>query len=113
MTTNNETEPAPGLLPASILEASTEGLRELILTESLANYAHEAWSGWMRYLFEKSTHNDDGTITIPAWAVERWQRQMNTPYVDLPESEKDSDRAEAEKMLAITVRYNRNEPQSI
>jgi hypothetical protein len=69
--------------------------------EQLADYAHEAWSGWMRYLFEKSQANPDGTVTIPAWAVERWAQQMNTPYGSLPENEKESDRAEADKMLAI------------
>ena len=72
-----------------------------VVREGLAAYAHEAWSGWMRYLFEKSQDNNDGTVTIPAWAVERWRRQMNTPYADLPEGEKSSDRNEAEKMLTI------------
>lgn len=71
------------------------------LREQLAEYAHDAWSGWMRYLFEKATENDDGTVTIPAWAVERWKRQITTPYADLPENEKESDRLEADKILAI------------
>ena len=70
--------------------------------EQLAEYAHKAWSGWMAYLFEKSEQNSDGTVTIPAWAVERWRRQSITPYSALPESEKESDRAEADRMLAIT-----------
>jgi hypothetical protein len=69
--------------------------------EQLADYAHEAWSGWMRYLFEKSQTNPDGSVTIPATLVARWQRQMNSPYGSLPENEKESDRAEADKMLAI------------
>jgi hypothetical protein len=69
--------------------------------EALAAYAHEAWSGWMRYLFEKSTRNADGTVTIPAWAVERWERQVATPYSALSEQEKASDRDEADKMLEI------------
>jgi hypothetical protein len=69
--------------------------------EALAEYAHEAWSGWMLYLFAKSQANDDGTVTIPAWAVERWSRQMDTEYDRLPEQEKESDRAEADKMLAL------------
>ena len=69
--------------------------------EMLAEYAHDAWSGWMRYLFEKSIRNPDGTITIPKHAAERWTRQMNTPYRELPENEKKSDLAEADKILAI------------
>lgn len=70
-------------------------------TDLLADYAHKAWSGWMNYLFGLSTHNDDGTVTIPAWAVERWKRQAGTPYQGLPEDEKLSDIAEAEKILAL------------
>lgn len=79
--------------------------------EELAAYAHEAWSGWMEYLFSKcdiaqsgpafEADAPDGRLIIPAWAVERWTRQMNTPYADLPESEKESDRKEADRMLAI------------
>jgi hypothetical protein len=71
------------------------------LRESLAAYAHDAWAGWMIYLFAQSDLNPDGTVTIPAWAVERWARQVTTRYADLPESEKESDRAEADKMLAL------------
>lgn len=72
-----------------------------MVREKLAEYAHGAWSGWMRYLFEKSIKNDNGTVTIPEWAVARWQRQMNTSYAQLPEDEKESDRVEADEMLAI------------
>jgi hypothetical protein len=75
-------------------------MRERIRT-ALAQYAHDdAWSGWMRYLLSKCTHNDDGSATIPAWAVERWQRQITTPFTDLPESERASDYDEADAMLA-------------
>lgn len=69
--------------------------------EALAAGVHVAWVGWMRYLFGKSTLNADGTYTIPRWAVERWSRQALADYADLPEEEKASDRAEADKMLAI------------
>lgn len=69
--------------------------------EELAAYAHEAWSGWMRYLFSLSTHNADGTVTIPKELVERWTRQMETTYKDLPENEKHSDRVEAIRIMEI------------
>jgi len=71
--------------------------------EALAAYAHEAWSGWMRYMWSKSAPNADGSLTIPAWAVLRWERQMNTAYTDLPESERESDRKEADAILVIVA----------
>lgn len=71
------------------------------LTEQLADYAHQAWSGWMQYLFELSQKNEAGGVVIPPALVARWKRQMATKYVDLPETEKLSDRAEAKKMLDI------------
>lgn len=81
-------------------------MNEEQLREALAEYAHEAWSGWMEYLFSKSGLDSDyGTRTIPAWAVDRWHRQMSTPYDDLPEEEKASDREEADRMLAIVGQY--------
>lgn len=70
------------------------------IRERLANLAHWQWAGWMRYLFEQSKENEDGTVTIPAWAVKRWKRQMATPYPQLSEQEKESDREEADKVLA-------------
>lgn len=76
--------------------------------EKLANYAHKAWSGWMEYVFSKSipykpgeVQGEEGALIVPKWAVDRWQRQIETKYEDLPEREKDSDRAEASTMLAI------------
>lgn len=71
------------------------------LREKLAGLAHEQWSGWMRYLFDNGIFNNDGTWTMPAWAVERWGRQMRTPYSELSEDERNSDRNEADKMLAV------------
>ena len=69
--------------------------------EKLAGYAHRAWSGWMKYLFSKGKFNIDGTWTMPKWAVDRWARQSETPYSKLPESEKKSDRGEADRMIRI------------
>jgi len=81
------------------------------IREKLADYAHEAWSGWMKHLFNKSKimysrdYQSDalnpGGVLIPDALVKRWQRQMTTPYSELSEEEKDSDRKEADKILAI------------
>ena len=69
--------------------------------EELAAYAHEAWSGWMKYMFSKCKKQDDGTIVVPSDLVERWEFQMKTSYADLPDDMKPSDRDEADKMLKI------------
>jgi hypothetical protein len=71
------------------------------LRERLAELCHAQWSGWMKYLFSKGTFNPDGTWTMPAWAVERWGRQMGMPYAKLSGPEQDSDREEADKFLAL------------
>jgi hypothetical protein len=71
--------------------------------ERLAAVQHEIWAHWMRYLFDVCETNDtrDGRVVIiPADKVKRWQRQMNTPYVDLTDREQESDRHQADKILA-------------
>ena len=74
------------------------------LTEILAELSHKQWAGWMKYLFSKCVdpihHTQDG-IVIPLEFVQRWVRQANTEYKDLPEEEKVSDRKEAEKIIEV------------
>ena len=71
------------------------------ICENLAALAHEQWSGWMEYVFNKSQDNVDGTVTLPKWAVDRWKRQIDTPYHMLSEEEKNSDRQEAKRVIAL------------
>jgi hypothetical protein len=71
------------------------------MKETLAELCHNQWSGWVQYMFSKGTFNEDGSWTMPAWAVERWKRQMETPYAELSKSEQDSDRNEADKFLSV------------
>lgn len=77
------------------------------LREKLADLCHEQWSGWMKYLFSKCISEtgqfdkDTGNLVIPKWAVDRWKRQLNTPYFELSEQEKESDRKEADKILLL------------
>jgi hypothetical protein len=70
------------------------------IEERLAAYAHNAWAGWMQYLYENSIQID-GVVVIPRGLALRWKRQMETDYFDLPETEKDSDRKEAKMILEI------------
>ncbi len=77
------------------------GVERRRMREELAELAHDQWSGWMQYLFSKGTFNNDGTWTMPAWAVDRWKKQMETSYSELSESEQESDRNEADKFLGV------------
>lgn len=71
------------------------------MKEELAAYAHEAWGHWMKYLFSKTFLDHEGNAVIPKEFVDRWFRQMHTSYQELPESEKESDRNQADKILEI------------
>lgn len=88
-------------------------LSETKTREALAEFCHNQWSNWMKYLFSKSIvdvgqfDKETGAIIIPREFVERWQRQMSTNYEDLSEPEKDSDRKEADKLIYhITQKIN-------
>lgn len=79
-----------------IFMISKEDLEHLT---KIAEIQHDIWSHWMMYLFEVSTSNEDGSVTIPSEKVERWKRQMNTNYHDLSVSEQKSDMEQAQKVI--------------
>ena len=80
----------------------------LALRERLAELAHEQWVGWMRYVWRRCEHrpSPDGPLMVvpSAWA-RRWERQMDTPYAKLSQREQDSDRHEADRMLAVMMKF--------
>ena len=69
--------------------------------EQLADLAHERWAGWISHVLRKGEWVEGGSVVIPSWVVERYQRLAATPYAELTEDEKDSDRREADRMLAV------------
>lgn len=75
------------------------------LYEDMAAVQHEIWSSWMVYMFDQGTMNDDGTWTMPADKVERWQRQMYTDYDKLSGGEQDSDREQVEKLWPLIIKW--------
>src|SRR3990167_6638544 len=62
------------------------------LYEKFAAIEHERWADWQKYMHGKCMRNEDGSLTIPAALVDRWERQIQTKYEDLSEQEKKSDR---------------------
>ena len=81
--------------------------------EQMASETHNVWSSWMKYMFSKGETNPDGTWTMPQWAVNRWSRQLSTPYAELDEQEKQSDRdvitEHYPSVLALKVRAEKAE----
>lgn len=71
------------------------------MSEQLAAVEHERWSHWQRYMHEQGQKNSDGSLIIPAELVQRWERQMNTKYVDLDDAEKKSDLDQVKKYLPL------------
>jgi hypothetical protein len=71
------------------------------MREKIAAAQHAIWAHWMNYLFSVSIRNDDGSVTIPADKVERWERQARTLYAALSDREQESDRHQADKVLKV------------
>ncbi len=71
------------------------------LRERLSDKQHEIWSHWMAWVFKICPANEDGSVTISPELVQRWTRQINTPYAELSEGEKESDRHQADKILKV------------
>jgi hypothetical protein len=75
------------------------------LLEELAAIEHQRWAHWQRYVHDHGKRQPDGSILLPADLVERWERQINTSYDKLSESEKDSDREQVRKYFPLLERW--------
>lgn len=74
-------------------------LRNPRLIEELAALEHERWAHWQRYLHAQCDPSPDGGLTIPSHLVRQWTAQIETPYAELSEKEKDSDREQVYRYL--------------
>ena len=75
-----------------------------------ADLEHSRWARWQAYMFSKMTeeekfeegiHFKTGNYILRKELVDRWFRQINTKYADLPESEKESDRKETRNYIPL------------
>ena len=77
------------------------------VVEALSDVQHDIWSHWMQHQFSRFHESPcaDGApgfwFSVHPDDAGRWKRQMETPYEDLTEKEKDSDRDQAEKVLKV------------
>lgn len=71
--------------------------------ERLAEIEHERWAHWQRYVHENCERQADGSLVIPAELVDRWEAQIRTPYAQLSEREKESDREQVLRYLPAVI----------
>ncbi len=67
--------------------------RDAINVEAVAAVEHDQWIHWTAYMLDNNTAEN----------AERWRRQITTPYAELTETEKDTDREWAHKSLAAGI----------
>src|SRR5689334_2654564 len=91
---------ARGLVNESEPAIDWQGLREAV-----ARLEHERWAHWQRHVHAQSRPGPDGGLTIPAELVERWERQITTPYEALTSAEQESDREQADLFLALVRKF--------
>lgn len=70
------------------------------LREQIASLCHEQWSEWMRDQMKK-VHCEEDKWVVPGWVISRWCGQMNTPYEELDEVDKEDDRKEADRFIEL------------
>jgi len=58
--------------------------------EKLAALEHEQWAHWTKHMLDNLTPEN----------IERWRKQIDTPYEELSEEEKESDRKWARKVMS-------------
>jgi hypothetical protein len=102
-------------------------MKEQELIEQLADKEHASWARWQQYFHSKClgltsfyVHGDDrekaqaitnllskfeGAIIIVPELVEGLQRQIDTPYAELSEAEKQGDRDEVAHILPIINKH--------
>lgn len=73
------------------------------LKEKLADIEHQRWSHWQEYC-NKVLREQVPKLGLEK-VLERWDRQINTPYAELSEKEKQSDRNQVERYWGLIEEY--------
>jgi sugar phosphate isomerase/epimerase len=74
-----------------------------LVGERLAAIEHERWAHWQRYLHDQCERGEDGSLTIPAELAAHWQTLIETPYADLSDQAKESDREQVQRYLPTII----------
>lgn len=81
----------------------SEILNRQDVLDRLAEIEHERWAHWQRFVHDSCQEQEDGSLVIPAEVVQRWERQIATPYPDLTQAERDSDIEQVKRYLPTVI----------
>ncbi len=76
---------------------------EKALLEQLAAIEHERWAHWQRFMHRKGERKPDGSLVLPADLVAKWERLIETPYAQLTDKERESDREQVRRYLPVVA----------
>ncbi len=71
--------------------------------DNLADIEHDRWSHWQKYMHQKGERQPDGSLLISADLVAQWDRQIQTPFAELTDDEKESDRDQVRKYIPVVA----------
>lgn len=87
--------------------SSPDRIREVLESEQtverLAAIEHERWAHWQQFVHDQCDRQEDGTLLVPAELAARWQAQIETPYAELSEQERESDREQVRRYLPTVI----------
>ena len=78
------------------------------LIERLADIEHQRWADWQKYMHSQCVNHDAEWVRLPRISFDHWERQIATPYADLSEKEKESDRDQVKRYWPLIETLNAN-----
>ena len=85
------------------IETFRQSLEREQTVELLASIEHQRWADWQQYVHDHCERREDGSLVLPAELVSRWDSQIHTPYSDLTDDEKKSDREQVLRYLPTII----------
>jgi hypothetical protein len=75
------------------------------LREKLADIEHQRWADWQKWCNAVIREHIDSPKATEA-RLKLWDKQIATPYKDLTEQEKDSDREQVDRYLPLLIHWS-------
>ncbi|WP_127159004.1 hypothetical protein [Xanthomonas arboricola] len=75
-----------------------------LLLEALAAIEHERWAHWQQFMHDQGKRLPDGSLVLPPELIAKWDRLIDTPYVQLTSEEQESDRDQVRRYLPVIDR---------